>query len=328
LQNAAWTMLGDSIGGLSPLTGQFTTLRADRPETARIAAVYLTNRDTTGIIIVQVGTLASLVIAPNETTITTDDSLQFAATGFDADGNITPAVGTLTWGGGAAIGTVNASSGRFTAATVGFDTVTVASSLNGVTDQTGRITVRHGLTDSLALVPAAVTLKADSSLTLTLTAFDADKNAWNVRDTSATRWEQAGSRDSIISGVYNADTVGVHRIIAIYDGQRDTCIVTVQHGATTRITVLPPAVTLTTDGNFGLTATAYDLDGNAWNVRDTSATRWEQAGSRDSIISGVYNADTVGIHRIIAIYDGYRDTCIATVQHGATTRIKIGRAHV
>jgi hypothetical protein len=327
LQNAVWTMVGDSIGGLNPLTGQSTVLRADCPETARIAASYTagsTYCDTTGLIIVRVGMLRTLMIAPNETTITADDSLQFTVTGYDADNNITPVVGTLTWGGGAGIGAINSVSGLFTARHTGVDSITVVSSIGGVTDRTGRITVRHGMVTRVELTPWADTLLADNSRNFTFTAFDADSNSWNINDSVGTVWGATGSRQAVAGGVYYADTVGQHFIYASHAGFADTSSIFVQHGAVIRLVVLPDTARVTTDTVLAFAARAYDADNNSWDVTDTSITIWSENDPNVlSADSGHYSPVRPGTFQVWAYYKLLADTGLVMVTHGRLVSLQV-----
>jgi hypothetical protein len=252
--------------------------------------------------------------------LNTDDSISLSATAYDIDGNswdVRDTVATTWVGPGSRDAIIN---GIYRADTMG--THRIVATYDGQRD-TCIAVVRHGATVRVEVLPATDTLNTDDSISLSATAYDIDGNSWNVRDTVATTWVGPGSRDSIVNGIYQADTVGTHRIIAIYDGQRDTCIAEVQHGATVRVDVLPATYTLNTDDSISLSATAYDIDGNSWDVRDTVATTWVGPGSRDAIINGIYRADTAGVHRIIALYDTYQDTCIAVVNHGVAVRLEV-----
>lgn len=86
------------------------------------------------------GALAVLTVSPDTADLRPGQEHQFSVAGVDAYGNSVD-VGTIVWSGAAGIGSIDPTSGFFTATIAGQGTVTATSSIGSVTDDSGTITV-------------------------------------------------------------------------------------------------------------------------------------------------------------------------------------------
>jgi hypothetical protein len=125
----------------------------------------------------------------------------------------------------------------------------------------------------------------------------------------------------VAGGRYNPDSTGTYRVWAADGSFRDTCAVTVLHGRTVRLVVLPDTARITTDSTLRLAATAYDADRNGWVVTDSSV--WTDTDPRITVANGVYNPDRVGNYTVTATYNGYADTSAVFVAVGALFDVRI-----
>jgi hypothetical protein len=325
---AQWEIIGDSIGRLGEAKGYQTVLEATTPGQGWIMATVLdTGRsliftDSTGLITVQAGDLVRLVIDPYETTVTADDTLQFTVTGFDADSNVRTDVGVLSFNGGSAIGVLD-STGRLEATTVGVDTVVVTSSMGGISDTTGAITVVHGAMVQLEVTPDSAFIQPDSVQQFQATAYDADSNAWLITDTAT--WGTDDSTSTSDQGRFSQTAMGTYTIWATWGGLTDTSVVQVAHGAAETLKIIPVDTTITADDTLQLTATAYDVYGNSWNVTDTlTGSVWEiDDPASGALANGRYDPVVAGQYLIWVTYAGLADTADVTVNHGVIQRLEL-----
>ncbi len=155
LGGIAWSIASGPITAINAGTGQFT------PGTAGTGTVRATSGygpvDDSGAITVTPGVLATLAVTPATAIIPFGGGpAQFSAAGWDADGNATGAVGSLTWSvASGPIGAIDSGTGLFTPISAGSGTVQVTSSLGPIA-VTGPITVGGLLLTSLD-IPAEVT---------------------------------------------------------------------------------------------------------------------------------------------------------------------------
>lgn len=176
----------------------------------------------TANITIDTGTLASLEVSPATAVVSTDSSIQFSAVGRDALGFPLSDPGTLSWGGGIAIGAIDPASGLFDPTTVGSDLVQVTSGL--ITGQSGTIEVVAGSTASIAVAPRQLIIEVGKSSQFSATTYDADSNATG----GTPSWAAAGGTGSISSqGLYTATTAGSGSVIATAGGSSDSATVTV-----------------------------------------------------------------------------------------------------
>jgi hypothetical protein len=156
---------------------------------------------------VGVGALASITVSPSVSTLATGGTQQFTAVGKDANGNIIVGI-VLAWSidplvGG---GTINGSTGLFTAGTVsGIYNNTVQATSNGISGF-ATVNVAVGPLATITVSPSTSTLATGGLQTFTAVGKDANGNivvivpSWSVLNATA------GSINSG-TGVFTAGTV-------------------------------------------------------------------------------------------------------------------------
>jgi hypothetical protein len=313
---ANWQIVdGDPIGKLTPAGGSWTVLELEEVGTARVQATYMGSiGDTSGVITCVAGLPVELTVAPDTAVIPVDSTLQFTASGVDADDNPTGPILTATWEVLGGIGSID-STGLFTAETVGTGEVVAAGA--GLTDTTGAIAVVGGEVAWIDVAPVGVVLTEGSSRQYAATGYDADSN-FVVDLTDSVFWTTTDPSGAITSGgFYTAGhdlSPPDYHVIATYLALVDSGVVTVvTDGSLSYIRVelddgRPfPDTTLTTDNDTTrLYCRGYDSGDNL--LGDQSVT-WEVTGI-DSIgeVSPITGAHTTinllrpGTGRVAAIH--------------------------
>ncbi len=139
-----WSVLG-GIGAIDAF-GLFT------PSTTGIGNVVVTGSgitDTSGIIIVTPGVLKEIAISPDTAVISVDDSIQFVANGYDVKSNPADA-GNLTWLVLGQVGNID-STGLYIADQPGVCSVMVISSINGISDISGAVSIKSLFVSNIPL---------------------------------------------------------------------------------------------------------------------------------------------------------------------------------
>jgi hypothetical protein len=230
------------------------------------------------------GPCAALTVSPDTATLTADQTQQFGATCVDANGNET-STGTLTWSGGAGIGTIGAN-GLFDATTVGTGTVTATSAI-GPSDTSGTITVNPGVLATLTVSPDTATLTADDTQQFSVSGADADGNAAAL---GTITWSGGASIGTIgaSTGLFDATTVGTDTVTAASDlGPSDSSgNIQVTPGAPAVIQLVSSREKVASGGKgtSDLTATVKDADGNTVTNLPPTAIEYTVTGA------GVANA--------------------------------------
>jgi len=251
------------------------------------------------------GALAAISVFPPTAAITADDSLQYAATGYDARGNVV-AIVPAWWAGG---GTIDGS-GLYDAQRVGAWSVYAnASGISG----SAQVSVAHGALAAIDVTPKDLVITADQIVPYAATGFDADGNAIAV----APSWSAAaGTIDP--NGLYTPGPVGSHVISASVGTVSGWTTVSVRPGALARIDVIPPTATIAADDLLPLTAQGFDALGN----RVAIAPTWTAAcGSVDG--NGLYTPGPARLCIVYANESGISGSAAVTVLPGRLARIDV-----
>ena len=257
---------GDGIGTIDPATGEFEANFVGQTTVTATSSIDNIS-GSSGAITVSPGVLAVLTVSPDTASLTADDTQTFTVSGVDANGNVVTELGTITWTGGAGIGTISAASpttGAFEANIVGTGSVTATSSINDISDTTGDIVVTAGALAALTVSPNTADLTADDTQQFTLAGADADGNV--IDPLPAGTWAVTGGIGAIdAAGLFAATTVGTGTV---------TANIGAVSGASGNINVAagaPAEIVLASDrtkvasggkGTAALTATFKDADGN------------------------------------------------------------------
>lgn len=270
-------------------------------------AVYANESGVSGSTSVTVlpGALAAIVVTPPSVTISADDSVQYAATGYDAKGNVAPIAPLWTAGGGSI-----SSQGRYSAAIVGV--WTVAATAEGRTG-TAQVTVLPGALVRIDVEPPDAVVSADDSVQYTARGFDGKGNEIPLTPVwSAT----AGSIDP--AGLYTPGPVGTYAITASWSGVNGSTSVTVVPGALARIEVVPATATITADDLLALTANGYDARGNRVAVAPTWSATCGTVGP-----DGLYTPGPARLCTVYANASGLSGSAAITVLPGRLARIDV-----
>ncbi|TVP46316.1 MAG: DUF3494 domain-containing protein [Gemmatimonadales bacterium] len=208
------------------------------------------------------GPAAAIVVTPNPDSVGVGMTRQFVATAVDAGGNPVPV--TPTWTVVSGGGTINSSSGMFTAGTTAGTFSNTVRASSGSLSGFATVTVRPGPSVSLAVSPNPHAMPANGVQQFTAMAMDASGNTSPVTAT----WTvvNGGGAINSASGVFTAGTAAgtfTGTVRAASGSLSGTATVTVIGAPAVTITVTPNPVTLGTRGTQQFNATAVDALGNA-----------------------------------------------------------------
>jgi hypothetical protein len=239
----------------------------------------------TGTVTVTPGPLATLVVTPNPVTLNANATQQFSVVGKDANGNTVAF--TPVWSVAAGGGTINATTGLFTAGTTGGTFANTVVATVGAISGTATVTVIALPLATITVTPSQVTLAPGATQQYTAVGMDAVGNivaitpAWSA---------SAGGTIDFTTGLFTAgNTPGAYtnNVRASVGGISGFASVTVTQGPATTITLTPNQVTLQTGGTQQYSATARDAGGN---VVSSSATFTVINGGGTITAGGLFTA--------------------------------------
>ena len=284
-------------------TGTFTnTVRATSGEAFGSATVNVTS-----------GPAAVITVSPDPAELAVDGTQQFTATAVDASGN--PASITPVWSVEEGGGTIDASTGVFTAgATTGTFTNTVRAT-SGDLFGSATVTVTSGSAAVITVSPDPAELATNATQEFTATAEDSAGNT--VEITPVWSVEEGGGEIDSETGIFTAgDTEGTfaNTVRATSGDLFGSATVTVTSGSTLVITVSPDSVGIATNGTREFTATAEDGAGNT--VEITPEWSVEEGGGTIDALTGVFTAGTdtgTFTNTVRATSDGWFGSATVTV---------------
>jgi hypothetical protein len=264
---------------------------AKRARFARlIAAVALTGAFTAGCDVHGIsdpGTLATLAVSPNPTTLAVGQTRQFTATGTDAAG-VAVAV-TPTWSATAG-GTINAA-GLFTAGnTPGTFTNSVVATSGGLT-ASATVVVTAGALASITVTPNPASMVINATQQFTAVGRDAANNVVAITPNWAV--VNGGGSINLTSGLFTAgSTTGTftNTVSASVGGISGFATVNVTNGPLATITVTPNPASVATNANQTFTATGRDAGNNV--VAITPVWSVVNGGGTINAGTGVFTAGT------------------------------------
>lgn len=286
-----WSVYGD-IGYVSPTYGKTTTFYAEKVGTGHIHACdgnYHT--DNTGTITVTHGECCSILITPEDTSLTSDLTKQYTATCSDADGNTWEGTDG-TWSETDPIGTIS-SSGLFDAGKVGKWTIEYTE--NDVSSST-EVTVTIGSITSIEITPEGWSGTADESVAYTAIGTDSDGNERDITEfTTFTTTDPLGYCDM---DTYYAAKVGNWRVEGEFHGLKDSGSVSVDEGVLYEIIMEdeegePIDLSSAVIGqSIEIFAKGYDEDGNPidyvhvfWDIDDKKVCELDSEEGTSTIIT-------------------------------------------
>lgn len=209
------------------------------------------------------GVLTTLAVAPNPATVAAGATVQMTASGTDFTGaKVVPNAGAIVWSVAAGGGTINASTGVFTAGTkAGTYTNTVVATCRGIT-ASATVVVTAGPLATITVTPNP-TLAIGTQQQFTAAGADAFGNVVAITPV----WTATSPPGTIVatSGLFTAgNTIGVfaNSVTATAGGKSGSATVTVIAGPAATITVTPNPSNLVIGTQQQFTAVAMDAGGN------------------------------------------------------------------
>lgn len=282
---------------------------------AQVAGAWNVRADAGGLwdqaqVTVTPGALARIDVTPALAAMTADETLDFEATGQDADGNAVAFAPAWSAGGG-----VIDLQGRYAAQLVGLWSIRAEAS--GVYGE-ALVTVTPGALSRIEVSPQTAVITADDSVQYAAQGLDADGNAVAI----VPAWSaDAGFVSS--SGLYDPAPVGTYVVRATVGVISGQATVVVFPGALYRIDVDPPVATVTADETLSLVATAYDAKGN----RLGATFLWEaMCGSVTQ--EGTFEPSLAGVCIVTASVSVVSGSATITVTPGLLSRIDVAPATI
>jgi large repetitive protein len=296
-----WSMQSAPSGGtINASTGAYVA-----GSTGSVTDVVLVTDSLGNIQTANVTVTAGITISPASTTLAPKASKTFSASGGSGAG--------FTWSMKSAPsgGTINSSSGAYTAGTTGSvtDVVQVTDSLGNT--QTASVTVTAGVTIS----PPSASLAPRGTQTFTASGGSGTGFSWSMQSAPS------GGTINAASGAYKAGSTGsVTDVVQVTDslGNTQTANVTVSAG----ISINPGSASVAVSGMQTFTATGGSGSGYVWSMQSAPS-----GGSISS--SGLYTAGTNGsVTDVVLVTDSLGNTQTANVSVGSTLVITPASATV
>jgi len=330
-QAVTWGVTG-GIGVVSPGSGISTTLDAQTPGTGVVQADHATaTDDDTGTITVSLGAVDYIVVCTDANgqnpagahAMTTDDTWTLYAAGYDADDNFAGNQ-SVTWGVTGGIGVVSPSSGVSTTldAQVPGTGVVQADHATATDDDTGTITVSLGAVDHVDLTPDSATRAAGESVTYTLTAYDADDNAWDVTGAGVYTITH-GAGGAWAANVYTTQMAGTWTVTATHSGQSDTATLMVTPLGMHHIAVSPASATIAAGNVQTYTTEAFDVYGNSLGDVTASTVFTVSPGAGGLWNNNLYTGEVAGTWSVTGTYGSYADVAVLTVEAGPPSTVAV-----
>jgi hypothetical protein len=200
----AWTVVAGG-GTIDPGTGMFTagTVAGTFTNTVTATSGAISG---TATVTVTPGALANLTITPASGSVAVNATQQFTVVGTDANNNVV--VVSPTWNVLAGGGTINSSTGLFTAGTVtGTFTHTVVVTVGSLA-QVATVTVTAGTVTTITITPANASVVKGTNQQYTAVGKDVYGNVSTVVPTWVNGNFTAGTLSN--SGNFHASVVGVY----------------------------------------------------------------------------------------------------------------------
>ncbi len=244
------------------------------------------------------GPLNSIEVVADDLTMTTDDTVQFTAKGFDEDGNELEVTPIWTVSGG---GTMDMN-GMFEPIVPG--NYTVYANVSGIVGS-AEISISVGSLDSLLLEPKQVTITTDEYVQFK--AFGRDSKG-NMIDLDFT-WDVTGGGVIDETGNFTASRPGAYIVYANSSGMSVQTGITINQGRVFTLELSANRTTVFTGETIALTAMAFDEDGNELDV-DIFFTSEGGTVSQE----GYFASLSAGTYIITAESQGVTDTVTVTVE--------------
>jgi hypothetical protein len=282
-----WTA-ASAAGTINPATGLFTAGNTAGTFPAGVRATSGTIT-ATATVIVTAGALATITVTPDPATLAVGAQQQFTAVGRDAAGNVVPI--TPIWTAASAAGTINASTGLFTAGTTPGTFPQGVRATSGSITATATVIVTAGPLATITVTPDPATLAVGAQQQFTAVGRDANGNVVPITPI----WTAASAAGTInaSTGLFTAgNTAGTfpQGVRATSGTITATATVIVTAGPLATITVTPDPATLAVGAQQQFTAVGRDANGNVVAITPI----WTAASAAGTINSstGLFTAGT------------------------------------
>jgi uncharacterized cupredoxin-like copper-binding protein len=299
----AWDTSG---GGTISASGLFT---------ANIVGTYTVYANHSGFsgsaaVKIKHGALVKIIVSAPASAITSDESIQFSAAGFDSDNNTFAISPDWAASGGGKID----DNGFYSGVIVG--TWTVWANVSTVSGST-MIDVTGGKLYRMEITPATETVSSDGPPVIyAVKGYDKDSNEVSV----SPKWSVSGGGTiNVNSGIFTPSKAGTW-VVTVKSGEiLAQASVEVTPGALASITVSPQKRTITADDTLAFSASGYDSNGN--NIPSISIS-WSATGGEISS-AGLFTPSSVGTFTITAKSNSISASAEVTVTPGILNRIEI-----
>ena len=140
-------------------------------------------------------------------------------------------------------------------------------------------------------------------------------------------WTISADADgSWVGSTYTSANFGNWIVTASLSSLYGIASLTVNHGTALSLTISPRSSSITAGQSQTFFATAYDSNGNNWDVTDS--TTWSiDSGAGGSWLGNIYTSNNAGTWTVIGTYLGASSTTSIKVNEGPTVRITVDHAH-
>ncbi|MBS2031220.1 MAG: hypothetical protein JST54_25195, partial [Deltaproteobacteria bacterium] len=320
--NASWSVVNG--GGTINSSGLFTAGSAAGTFTNTIQASANGHTATTSVT-VAAGSVSTLTVGPASATLNIGQHQTFTVTATDSNGN--PVSVTPTWSVVAGGGTIDASTGDFTAGNAaGTFNGTVQASAGGLT-ATASIIVLPGATASVFVNPTSATLAPNGTTTFSAQTIDAHGNA----TTDTVTWAADANAGTIsTNGVFHAGANPgsyPNAVTATVGSLSAAASVTISQTALSQLQLLPASTSVRAGGTIAFSVTGIDVNGNTVSVSPTW-TILHGGGTIDA--NGVFTAGTTPgtfVDTVQASANGLSATSTVVVTAGPVVAVSVSPAH-
>jgi hypothetical protein len=269
--------------------------------------------NSTSVTIV-VGPVNRIVISPSFASITTDETYQFTAAGYDIDNNSVSVTPSWQVSGG---GTIDAT-GKFTANAVG--SFFVYANQSGKSGQ-AVVKVSPGNLDHINVIPALPSITTDDVVDFSALGYDQNNNLVSITP----QWGASGGGHIDSSGIFTAVRPGSWTVWANVSAISGSAAVNVVVGKLHHITISPESVTLSADDElFSFSAQGYDQYNNMVSVSPT----WSVNGGGTITSGGAFTPVEAGTWIVTAEEDGISDSASVKITPGSTAQLTISPTSV
>jgi hypothetical protein len=257
-----WSVVNGG-GAIDASSGLFT---ASGPTGTYANTVRATSGAISGSATVTIitGPLASIIVTPNPVTLSPGGTQQFTAIGTDANGNAVPI--TAVWSVVSGGGTINASTGVFTAGTLAGTFSNTVKATSGSVSGTATVIVVAGPLANIVVSPNPVTLAPGFTQQFTAVGTDANNNVVTI--TPVWSVVAGGGTINAGTGLFTAGASGgtftntVRATVGATFGSATVTVIVAPPPTLATITVTPNPATVLTNATQQFTAVGRDAGGN------------------------------------------------------------------